>query len=106
MRRPAHLERPQQSVSETGQCGGEGVSGHAPPQGPCENLTCALKWLANFQMGGSNLVDTIFEGLQEQSRLKITNGVKTGDREKNSEAIIVVKRKFKESYQNAAVRKG
>ena len=65
MRRPAHLERPQQSVGKTGQCGGEGVLGHAPPQGPCENLTCALKWLANLQIGGGNLVDTIFEGLQE-----------------------------------------
>ena len=34
--------------------------------------SCMLKWLANFQGGGDNLVD-IFEGLHEQSRLNITN---------------------------------
>ena len=49
---------------------------HAPPQGPCENLMCAFKLLAILHAGGANLVDTIFEGLQEQSRLKITNEIK------------------------------
>ena len=44
---------------------------HAPPQGACEHLVCALKLLANQQTGGDSLVDTLFEGLQEQSRLKI-----------------------------------
>ena len=43
-----------------------------PPQGACENLVCALKLLANQQTGGDSFVDTIFEGLQEQSRLEIT----------------------------------
>ena len=33
---------------------------------------CALKPLADMQAVGDNLVDTIFEGLQEQGRLKIT----------------------------------
>ena len=46
---------------------------HAPPQGPCENLMCAFKLLANLQARGSNLLDAIFQVLQEQSRLEITN---------------------------------
>ena len=44
-----------------------------PSPGECENLVCALKLLVNQQSGGDNLVDTIFEGLQEQSRMNITN---------------------------------
>ena len=76
---------------------------HAPAQGACENLFCALKLLANLQVGGSNLVDTIFEGFQERSRQTLTcklrrfievynhEAVKIGDLEKNSEAIMVVK---------------
>ena len=44
---------------------------HAPPQGPCENLTVAVT-LANSQTGADSSVDTIFEGLQEQSKWKIT----------------------------------
>ena len=44
---------------------------HAPPQAQCENFMCALMFLAIPQMAGNTLVDTIFEGLQEQSRLKI-----------------------------------
>ena len=85
---------------------------HTPPQGTCENLVCALKFLANQQTGGDSLVDTIFEGLQEQSRMNITNErrrfievdnhetVKIGYLEKNSEAIRVVRPKYnKETYQ-------
>ena len=34
-----------------------------------ENLECALKLLANLHKGGRNEVNTIFEVLQEQSRL-------------------------------------
>ena len=45
---------------------------HAPPQGACENLLCVLKLLANVQAGGDDVMDTVFE---EQSRLKITNGL-------------------------------
>ena len=44
---------------------------HAPPQGVCENLVCALTLPANMQAGADNPVGTIFEGAQEQSRLKI-----------------------------------
>ena len=92
---------------------------HAPLQGPCENLRCALKLLAKLQADGDNLVVTIFEGSQEHRRLKITNelrkltevdnheAVKIGDLQKHSEAIKVIKHKFnKEIYQNAAVREG
>ena len=42
---------------------------HAPPQGACENLACARILLANVLVD-DNEVGTIFEGLQEQSRLK------------------------------------
>ena len=69
----------------------------APPQAQCENLVCALKFLAIPQTGGNTLVDTIFECLQEQSRMNITSelrfievdnheAVEIGDLEKNSEA--------------------
>ena len=73
--------------------------------------------VANPQTGADNLMETIFDGLQEQSRLKIMHeprrfievdnhtAVKIGDLEKNSEAIKTVKPEFnKEIYQNAAVR--
>ena len=50
------------------QAGGD-PRAHAPPQGACEHLVCALDLLANLQAGGDNLVDTIFECLQERSRL-------------------------------------
>ena len=81
-------------------------------------LLCAFKLLANLPTSGDNLVDTIFDGMQEQSRLKRTDeprgftevdnheAVKIGDL-KNSEAIEVVKSKVnKEIYQSAAVREG
>ena len=90
----------------------------APPQAACGHLMYAFKLLANLPTGGDNLVDSIFIGLQEQSRLKITDeprrftevdnheAVKIGDL-KNSEAIEVVKSKFnKKIYQSAAVREG
>ena len=56
----------------------------------------APKLLANQQTGEDSVVDTIFEGLQEQSRLKIMHEldnrepVKIGDLEKKSEAINMV----------------
>ena len=80
----------------------------APLQGQCKTLMCALKQLANLQTGGANLVDTIFQGLQGQSRLKITHeprrfievanheAVKIGDLEKNSEAMKVVRPKVQQ----------
>ena len=42
----------------------------APPRGACENLVYAFMLMADIQGGGDSLVDMIFEGLQEQSRLK------------------------------------
>ena len=74
----------------------EGVSGSRPPQGARENLVRGLDMVANFQGDGGNLVDTIFEGLQEQSRLEIRSeprrfievdsheAVMTGDQERNT----------------------
>ena len=65
--RSAQLEQPEQSLGDTGQCGpqrGDDVSGACgPPQGARENLV--------QQRGGDNLVDTLFEGLQERGSLKI-----------------------------------
>ena len=72
---------------------------HVPLQGPCDNLMFALNLWANLQVGTDNPVDTIFERLHEQSRLKVTNeprtlievdnqkAVKIGDLEKNSEVM-------------------
>ena len=67
-----------------------------------KSRVCSIKLLANQQTGGDSLEDTIFEGLQEECRLKIANklrrfievdnreAVEVGDLE-NSEAIKVVK---------------
>ena len=43
------------------------IRARAPPQGQCGTLMCAQTFLTNLQTG-VNLVDTIFEGLQGQSR--------------------------------------
>ena len=82
------------------------------------DISCMLsKWLASLPTGGDNLVDTIFEGLQEQGRLKITDEprrftevdnheeVKIGDL-KNSEAIEVVKSKFNKKICKSEGRPG
>ena len=92
---------------------------HAPPQGACENLVCALKLLAKSQAGGNNFVDTIFRSLQEQSRLNITNelkkfievhnqeAVKIGHLERYAEVIEVVTPSVNETiFLNAAVSDG
>ena len=62
---------------------------------------CALELLASLEKGGDNLVVTVFEGLQEQSRLNIADElgifietVKFGDLEKNSEAIKALRPKL------------
>ena len=106
------------SEQSLGYAGQKVFRAHAPPEGPCENLMCAIKLLAILHAGGANLVDRIFEGLQEQ-RLKITNEirrfievdknevVKIGDLEKNSEAIKVVRPNFnKEIFPDATIRAG
>ena len=70
---------------------------HAPLQVACENLACAPKLLASLQEGGDNLVDTIFQVLQEAEELRrlieVDNqeAVKIGELEKHSEAIKVVR---------------
>ena len=80
---------------------------------------CALELLAKCKAGGDNLVDTIYEGLQEQGWLKITNelrrfihvdihaAVNIGDLGKNSEAIKVVRPEFNSGdFPKAAVWEG
>ena len=83
---------------------------HAPPQGACENLVCALKLLAKQQMGGESLMQVLVAGLQEQSRfnrmdelrrfIKVDNheGVKIGDSEKHSVALHVVEPKVSKDF--------
>ena len=44
---------------------------HAPPNGVCENLVCALNLSANQQLGGHSLVQVVVECLQERNRSKI-----------------------------------
>ena len=85
---------------------GEGVLGHTRRRRVrAKNLPCAREALATMQAGGDNMVDTIFEGLQDQSSLKITSGqkrvieldnhdaVKIGDLERNTEVLKAVRLK-------------
>ena len=70
------------------------------------------------QAGGDTEVDTIFEGLQEQNRLKLTDeqrfievdnqeAVKIGELERNSEAIKLARPKFNKAiFQDATIREG
>ena len=76
------------------------------------------KIAGQFAKDVDNLVDTIFQGLQEQRRWKITNElrrfievenvlpVKIGDPEKNSVAIKGSSPGSTETYKKAAVREG
>ena len=113
VRRPVQLDGPELSLGCSGQCGsqrGKGVSGACPPPGACENLVCALKLLAKQQTCGHSPVDTIFEGLQEEGRLKFTTlrrrfiklnnnkAVKIGGLENNSEAIKVTRPNRENSF--------
>ena len=50
-------------------------SAHAIPQGLCENLSNALKLLANQQKYGDIPVQNIIMGLKEKCRERITNGL-------------------------------
>ena len=81
------------------------------------NLLRALKLLPSMQAGGDNLVDSIFDGLQELSRLKITTeqrwfiavynheAVKIGDLESNTEVLKVIGPGFNEAtFANALVQ--
>ena len=77
VRRPVQLERSEQSLRVIPDSG-KVFWARAPPQGACENPVFAPKLLANQQTGGDSFVDTIFEGLQEQSRLKIVNELERG----------------------------
>ena len=50
---------------------------HAPPQCVCESLVCALKLLANQQLGGDILELVLVEGLQERSGLKMVGELRS-----------------------------
>ena len=48
---------------------------HAVPQGLCENLINALKFLANEQEDGGSAIDSIATGFCERSRKGISKGL-------------------------------
>ena len=109
MRRQVHLGRPEQSVGFSGPYEpkrGEGVSGVGLTQGLCSQNA--------GQVGADNLVDTIFERLQEESKLKIPKrfievdnreAVHIGDLNKNSEEIKLAGAQFnKDIFQDATIR--
>ena len=90
---------------------------HVPSANAWKNFVCALKVLANQQTGADSLVDTIFEGLQEQNKLKIAHerrfvevdsneAVKIGDLEKNSDAINVITFQFDSLFRMQLPEKG
>ena len=91
---------------------------HAAPHGACENLVNALKFLANQQQGGDGPVDSLVQGLEGRSRLKMMDelrkfitmdgqeAVKSGDLEKIQESLPVVKPHFTTDYPEAMVRVG
>ncbi len=122
MRRPVQLEGPEQNLGYTGRWGPSEAKvfrAHVPPQGACENLVRSVKLLANLQNGGGNLVDTIFNGSQERSRLKVTyesrrftevdnrKAVKTDELEKHSEAMKVVRLNLnRATFPDATIREG
>ena len=97
------MEGSEQSLGYTGQCGsqaGEGISGARATS------VCVRKSHVCSQIACRFSDQTIFDGLQEQSRLKISNelwrfievdnreAVEIGDLEKNLEAIKVVQPKI------------
>ena len=59
---------------------------HAPPQGVCDNMVSALELLAN-QQGGDSPVGLLVEGLQERSRLKMTEELRGFITVDNHEAV-------------------
>ena len=91
---------------------------HAAPQGVCDYLINALKFLANYQKYGDSPVKMVVEGFQEKSRQQIMDGlrrfimvdnreaVKVGDSEKNMESRPVAKPKFTTDFPEALVQEG
>ena len=114
---------PNRVFGHTGPCGSqrrEGVSGACPATQSRARNKCVCSQVAGDLAGRAEIASwtTIFEGLQEQSRLTVTNelgrfievdsneAVKIGV-EKHSEAITVARHKFDtESFPNAVIREG
>ena len=72
--RPGQLEEPERSLGHAGQRGphlGDGVSGPRPATG-CVLESGVRSQTVDEPGGADKLVDTIFDRLQERSRLKIT----------------------------------
>ena len=79
----------------------------------CENLVCALKLLANKQLGGDCPVDVLVEELQVRSRLKMMEelrrftmvdrheAVTIGDLERTLVTVQVVEPKFGDFPENS-----
>ena len=72
VRWPIHVERPEQSLGDTGPSGPERERRFGLTHRRVRAIISCMhpKSLARLEI---DLVDTIFEGLQEQSRLKITS---------------------------------
>ena len=84
---------------------GKGFRAHAPTHGICDNLSNALKLLANQQLGSDSLVEVlVVEGFHERGRLKMMDelrmfilvgthvAVEIGDVENTLESLSVVVR--------------
>ena len=90
---------------------------HAPPQGTCENLRNTWKTLTNQNGKECSVVDTIYEGILEESKRKMTGeqgrfmqaknkeAVKIGELELYKEAMKVTKPLFDvETYPSARIK--
>ena len=108
---------PNKSLGFLRQCGPEATVFRAPRRVRARTSRVLSSW--NQQTGRDGLVDTIFEGLEEQTRLKITielrrcievdinEAAKIGDLEKNSQAIKGVSPNVdKASFPNALIEEG
>ena len=66
------------------------VKPHAAPLGLCDNLTNALKLLANQQKYGDSPIQSIVTGLHERSRKGIMERLRSFIKEENHRAVDVV----------------
>ena len=91
---------------------------HAVPQGLCENLINALKWLANQQKDGDSTFQSIATGLCESIRKGIVEGLRNfikvdnrcalevGHLREGTRPFQVRRPKFKEECTEKAIREG
>ena len=91
---------------------------HAAPQGLCENLIDALKFLAKQQSDGDSPIQSIVTGLHERSRKRIMDGLRSfievdnhfavelGEVREGTRPFKVRKPNFWEEYPEATIREG